>query len=213
MLTRRNISIIAALAAGLVVGCQAPSAHAQWTGCGVGAMGIVTSGLVTDGGPVGLGVIGPSAGGLIDCNYRTGAFVVGGEASYRIFMGDLDKIGLKSEYGATGRLGVLVSPTSLLYAHGGYFWNDSDFGNFNSWKIGLGNEFRVPNSPIYLDLRASYVTHDLGDIHPSLVQLDSNALEVMAAIKFRFGPGAFGGKGEVIDTTVPCDPKFANCKR
>lgn len=213
MLTRKNISIIAALAAGIVVGCQAPSAHAQWTGCGVGALGAFTAAVATEGDPIGLGTIAPSAGALVNCDYKAGAFVIGGEATYRYFMGDMKQIGFNTDWGVNGRVGVLLSPTSLLGVRGGWGQIDTDYGNLSNWRVGLFNEFRIPNSPIYLDLRADYVTYNLGDLNHHLDTVDANALEVGIALKVKLGPGAFGGKGEVIDTTVPCDPKFANCKR
>ena len=210
MLKFKHISV-AGVALFAALSFASSNAQAQWTGCGVGAFAGITSGLVSTGGPVGLGADGPQAGGLINCDYRAGAFVMGAEASYMYFFGDLDKLGLNNDWTLTGRLGVLVNPQSLLYAHVGWGQLDVDvLGKVNHWGVGFGNEFRIPNSPLYFDMRYAYLTYDVDKWSPTL---DANAHQVWAILKLKFGPGAFGGKGPVFDTETgkKCDPKMANC--
>ncbi len=203
------------------------SAAAQWTGCGAGAGGAfqmveaAPSGLPL---PIGLGFQGEKAGLTLNCDYRMQAFVLGGEVNYDWFFGDANTVGAKDELSVMGRLGVLTSPANLLYVTAG--WGRTDFNpsfiptsfKVDSWKIGIGDEFRIPNSPMYLDLRATYSRYDETDLKiPSgVLQIDS--LEAGARLKIKFGPGMFGGSGASIfsnesDPAPPCDPKLAGCKK
>ena len=211
MLKFKHISV-AGFALFAALGFSGSNAQAQWTGCGAGVFGgIVDANLGPLGPNVDLSSQGQLAGITLNCDYRVQAFVLGAFAEYAWLFGDLEKLGAQTDFTLGGRVGVLISPTSLLYAHAG--WGQSDIkgiGTLENIKLGLGNEFRIPNSPIYLDMRYSYVMFDDSKI-PSSVDLDAHVFRL--GLNLKFGPGAFGGKGAVFDTETgkKCDPKMANC--
>ncbi len=194
-------------------------AHAQWTGCGAGAgASFLMAELAPIGSPVGFGTQGEKAGVTLNCDYRMQAFVVGAEVNYDWFFGDLNTLGAKDELSVMGRLGVLTSPANLLYIGAG--WGRADFGSVkvDSWKLALGDEFRIPNSPMYLDLRATYSRYDETDISPYLSGARADSLEAGARLKVKFGPGMFGGNGGVlftneVDPPAPVDPKMAPSRK
>jgi hypothetical protein len=181
-------------------------AHAQWTGCGFGAGAAMFMTQAEVASPVSIGTDGQKAGVTLNCDYRAGAFVFGGEFNYDWVFGNASTVGVENDFSALGRLGVLTSRDNLLYAVAGWGRSDVTFGSTNlqvdSWRIGLGDEFRIPNSPAYLDMRLLYVTHDEKDISPSLTGLKINSLEAGLRLKFKFGPGMFGGSGPLFTNEV-----------
>ena len=205
----------------LVVGSLfAPAiAQAQWNGCGGGIYGAFLDGNVEIASPVSLSAQGQKAGVTLNCDAKLQAFVLGAEVDYGKVLGDLHDLGVKTDLTLTGRFGVLINQGSLLYAHAGWSRLDTDFGKMDGWKLGLGNEFRVPNSPVYLDLRYTYASYDLKDLIPSAPNTDTFSHEFRLGLKVKFGPGMFGGTGKLIvaddNDHVPeiCDPKLANCKK
>lgn len=207
---------IVGLAAFAAFGASAARSDAQWIGCGVGVGGSILFGELSAGGPVGLGTNGQKAGGTFNCDYRMQAFVVGAEINYDWAFGDIETLGVKTDLSVLGRLGVLTSSANLLYVGAG--WGQTDVGpRIDSWRIALGDEFRIPNSPMYMDLRATYIRYDESDAGlPGSVKLES--LEAGARLKFKFGPGMFGNSGPLFDSgevhpAPACDPKMANCRR
>lgn len=196
---------------GLLV--SAGGAAAQWTGCGVGVGGAVFSGMVESGSPIGIGTQGEKLSTQLNCDYRMQAFVLGGGVNYDFFVGNPKDLGINNDLYLYGRLGVLVNPVDLLYVHGGWTQLDTStpIGEVNGWKMGLGNEFRIPNSPIYFDMRYSYAMYGVKDIlGPSV---DANSHEFRLGLNLKFGPGMFGGKGDLIaldpEPTPYHDPKIA----
>lgn len=205
---------ILAIAFSLLVLTAAPSA-AQWDGCGFGVgaglwMGQADFGL---GGP---GTQGQKVGVSVNCDRKMGAFVAGGEVTYDWFLGDVKDLGASRELGVLGRLGVLTSATNLFYATGGWGQTEAFGKKIDGWKMGLGDEFRIPNSPMYLDLRTVYTSYDATDLGLSNGRT-ANSIETMARLKFKFGPGMFGsGNVFSVEEEAPakvCDPKMANCKK
>lgn len=211
MSNRKLISIAGVAYAALAILSVEP-AKAQWTGCGVGAGGSLTYGLATNGSPVGIGTQGQKAGVSVNCDYRMQAFVVGVEANYDWWFGDAHTLGAKTELSILGRFGVLTNPSNLLYVGAGWGQIDLNSAELNSWKIMFGDEFRIPNSPLYLDLRATYSRYDETDLGFSGPQISS--LEAGARLKVKFGPGMFGGKGPMFTDDQPeprvrsSDPKM-----
>jgi len=205
--------------AGLLV--LAPPAAAQWTGCGAGVHGGLVSGHLDIGAPIGIGSEGQAAGVSLNCDYKMNAFVAGAYAEYDWVFGDLKTVGVNTDTTLGGRLGVLINAGSLLYVHAGWSRLDvSGLDAINGWKVGLGNEFRVPNSPLYLDLRYSYADYDVKDILGPIP--DAHAHTFRLGLNVKFGPGMFGGSGARFATDDPaprvgvapakkCDPKLANC--
>ena len=196
-------------------------AHAQWNGCGVGVGGAFLMGELSGGGPIGIGAQGEKAGLTINCDVKMNAFVAGIETNYDWYFGDVKSIGFQNEWTVLGRLGVLTNNSNLLYAVAGWGRSDVSAGGFNakidSWKIGFGDEFRIPNSPMYLDMRILYSRFDESDLGlPPVAKLDS--LEGGVRLKFKFGPGMFGGKGTIFsnEDEVPVahsDPKISAPKK
>jgi hypothetical protein len=193
------------------------AASAQWTGCGFGVGGSILFAEASAGGPVGLGANGQKAGGTFNCDYKMQAFVAGAEVNYDWTFGDIETLGVKNDFSVMGRLGVLTSPANLLYVGAG--WGQTDVGpKIDSWRIALGDEFRIPNSPMYLDLRMTYIRYDESDVGlPGSVKLES--FEGGARLKFKFGPGMFGNSGPIFESATheevkPCDPKIPpGCRR
>jgi hypothetical protein len=176
-------------------------AAAQWTGCGIGVGGAMQYALagVSD---VGIGASGEKAGLTLNCDMRMTSFVGGIEANYDWFFGGLhDTVGAKDELSILGRLGVLTNNANLLYAVAGWGQTSTnDMGKVGSWRVGLGDEFRIPNSPIYLDMRALYIRYDEGDVCPHCTGLKIDGLEAGVRLKLKFGPGMFGGSGPMFTT-------------
>lgn len=207
------------IAGGLLAICFANPASAQWTGCGIGVTGAMWNGQVSMGGPTDFGTTGERMGGLFNCDYRFQAFVLGAEVSKTWSFGDMNTVGIKDDLGAMGRLGVLITPASLLYAHGDWVRTNVSMGlptnHIDGWGLGIGNEFRIPNSPIYLDLRYTHMFYDVNNIAPPGVKAESDSF--LVALKFKLGPGMFGGGGSIFsnetDPAPPCDPKLAGCKK
>jgi len=206
--------------AGLLLFAQ--PAAAQWTGCGAGVHGgLVVASVDLQPSPFNIGAQGQAAGLAVNCDYKMGAFVGGIHAEYSWIFGDLNTIGVEADTTLGGRLGVLINAGSLLYAHAGWTQLDTKIGDMDGWKIGLGNEFRVPNSPLYLDLRYTYAQYDLSDLAPGAT-VDAEAHTFRIGLNVKFGPGMFGGSGARFATDDPaprvgvapakkCDPKLANC--
>jgi len=183
-----------------------PSANAQWTGCGIGAGGSMLFGEISNGGPVGYGASGEKAGLTVNCDYRMQAFVLGGEVNYDWTFGDLNTLKVNNELSVLARLGVLTNNSNLLY--GAIGWGQLDtsaVGRVNSWKIALGDEFRIPNSPMYADLRVTYTRYNEDDIGISGAKVES--LEGGIRLKLKFGPGMFGNKGDLFMVEEPAPPK------
>ncbi len=181
-------------------------AGAQWTGCGAGVGATYIQGEAAFAGPVGIGSQGQKAGLTVNCDYRMQAFVVGAEVNYDWFFGDLHTLGAKTELSVLARFGVLTNQSNLLYLGAGWGNTDIGFAKVDSWKLAIGDEFRIPNSPIYLDLRATYTRYDETDISPGLAGLKVDSLEAGARLKVKFGPGMFGGSGSRFATDEP-EPK------
>jgi opacity protein-like surface antigen len=218
----KSIRTIVLSASLLVLGTPA---FAQWTGCGLGAGGSMLFLNADAGGPVGMSSTGEKAGLTLNCDYRMGAFVVGGEANYDWAFGRINDLGAKDELSLLGRLGVLTNKDNLLYVVAGWGQADVQFlggsnMKVNSWKIGLGDEFRIPNSPIYLDMRALYSKYDEGDVCKGPcpgVNIDS--LEAGIRLKLKFGPGMFGQGGPMFTSEdypaagAGSDPKLSAPKK
>ena len=185
-------------------------AAAQWTGCGAGIHGAMANANLTAGGPIGISSQGQTAGVEVNCDYKAQAFVFGAFVEYDKVFGDLEKLGVKTDLTVGGRAGILFNAHSLLYLHGG--WTQLDVGpKLDGIKLGLGNEFRIPNSPIYMDLRYTYAIYDVQDLGaPSTV--DANAHIFRLGAKLKFGPGMFGQKGPMLADDPPevvgSDPKI-----
>lgn len=209
-----KLRTLAIAAVALVVSFGQSSA--QWNGCGVGIGGAFLMGELSGGGPVGIGSQGEKAGLTINCDVKMNAFVAGIETNYDWYFGDVKTLGFQNELSVLGRLGVLTNNSNLLYAVAGWGRSNASFGSndfkVDSWKIGFGDEFRIPNSPMYLDMRILYSRFDESDLGlPPAAKLDS--LEGGVRLKFKFGPGMFGGKGTIFSSEEdPAPPAHSDPK-
>jgi len=195
-------------------------ASAQWDGCGMGVGGAFLMGELSGGGPVGIGTQGEKAGVTLNCDKKMQAFVAGIETNYDWYFGDAKSIGAQNELSVLGRLGVLTNNANLLYAVAGWGRTSVSMGGndakIDSWKLGFGDEFRIPNSPIYMDMRVLYSRFDESDLAlPPSAKMDS--LEGGVRLKIKFGPGMFGQSGSIFSNEVepapPVDPKMAPSKK
>ncbi len=182
-------------------------ASAQWSGCGLGVAGAIWDGnLSPTGSPVALSTDAQKAGVSVDCNAKYQAFVFGAELGYDWILGNAKDLGFENELFAIGKVGVLISPASNLYALAGWGRLSHSSFDMDGWKLGIGNEFRVPNSPMYLDLRYTYTIWDVSDVGIPSSASDANSHEVRLGVKFRFGPGMFSNSGSIFADTEP-EPK------
>lgn len=204
-LRRLTISAFAALAA--LAFCE--PAKAQWTGCGAGVHGGLVVGALDVPGPIDIGSNGQAAGVSINCDYRMNVFVAGAFAEYDWIFGDLKTVGVKNDTTFGGRLGILINAGSLLYTHAGWSRLNTTIGDIDGWKLGLGNEFRVPNSPMYLDLRYTYSRYDISDFAPP--GIDANTQTFRVGLNLKFGPGMFG-KGPLFTTEDETKARSADPK-
>lgn len=179
---RWAVALIAATAAIIAVMTlaifSAHEAKAQWTGCAIGGFG--GHGAVTSNS--GDGISGHLAGVSVGCDLKIERFVVGAEASYGWIFGDLKKEGAATQMDVMARAGFLVTPAALLYAHGGWGRMDAGSEHVNAWKAGLGSEFKVPERPLFLDLRWTHGFWD--DTGPDTVRSD----EFRLGFKIKLGP-------------------------
>ncbi len=169
---------------------SAPAAKA-WTGCAFGGFGTHVAGLAVDSGdPYGYGANGQVMGVLVGCDIKFNQkFVAGAEVAYGWVSGDLGTLGIDTDLTITGRAGWLVTPAALLYGHGGWARLEGGGDHINGYKFGAGAELKVPENPIYIDLRYSRGIWDVPGI-PSTVDVTSDEFRV--GLKFKFGAGLPG---------------------
>ena len=207
------ISFFLAIATALViVSAFIPKAKADepttgFTGCGIGAYGAFVTGGVDAGGGFLIGTEGQMAGLTANCDLKTGKGVIGLGIDYGKAFGNLDKIGLNAEISPWARAGYLVNKDVLVYGVGAWSRLDTDFGNIDGFKFGGGIEFKLPDSPMFIDLRAMRGFYS--DALSSGYDLESTVVELRATWKFgpKEMPSIF-----TDEVAKPCDKKMANCK-
>jgi len=200
------------LAAMVAIGFSAPEASASgrtWSGCGVGGNLGMTAGQVSAGGPIGIGSSGPAIGVTGFCDVRYSNFVVGAEANYDWFYGDLSTLGVNNDLTLGGRAGFLTNGETLLYGHLGWTQIDTTLGKFNGYKIGPGIEFKLPGTPLYGDMRYSYASYDT-----KTPGIDAEVHTFRFGVKLKFGPGGFDKpfSDEVAKAKPGCDAKRGDCR-
>jgi len=206
-----------AMIAGGLLALSAVTAQAGWTGCRLGALAGAQA-MITDvsGGTTvpgisgqidGLGASSGQAGLLAGCDMQVGAFVVGVGADYA--WGDADWKTSLAAFGNTwsvgARAGYLVTPTTLLYATGGYTRAQMDditvaLNGVNAitfsvpdpqgWFAGLGFEAMVmPNVSIGLSYR--FTRFDTQNVSlaplPAALDLDMDSHVARLELSYRFG--------------------------
>lgn len=199
------------LAAMVAIGFSSPSwaSGRTWSGCGVGGNLGMTAGQVSAGGPIGIGSSGPAIGVTGFCDVRYSNFVVGAEANYDWFYGDLSTLGVNNDLTLGGRAGFLTNGETLLYGHLGWTQIDTTLGKFNGYKIGPGIEFKLPGTPLYGDMRYSYANYDT-----KTPGIDAEVHTFRFGVKLKFGPGGFDKpfSDEVAKAKPGCDAKRGDCR-
>ena len=207
------ISLIAGLACATIFAVQ--PASAQFSGCGAGVFAGGTIGTLSAGGPGGLSADGWSPGITGECGWKFGAMYLGAGADYSWQYGDLEKLGLKNDLTIFGKAGVVVTNTTMLYAHAGRAWLSTSGPDVHAWKLGIGSETKLGLTPTYLDLRYTYMIVDEKDLGlPPSIDVTGHSFRV--GLNFKFGPGMFGGKGPIFSNedyaSKGCDPKIQKCR-
>jgi outer membrane immunogenic protein len=140
---------------------------------------------IPDGSPIGIASDGQSAGVAGGCDYQIDKMVVGGEVSYAWMFGSLSDIGVDTDLTVTGRAGYLITPETLLYGHGGWTRVSGTGFDIDGYKAGLGGEFRLPGSQMYLDARWTHAWMNEGDVGaPSALNIASDEFRLGLKIKF-----------------------------
>ncbi|MGP0090774.1 MAG: outer membrane protein [Xanthobacteraceae bacterium] len=220
--TATSIAMVAtASAADLAV--KAPTPAWNWTGCYVGASvggassRIATSDVTTTpptdtGTSYDPGVVG---GGQVGCDVQAGRWVIGVEGEFGA--GNIGGSAINGATGfsieskirwlatATGRLGFLFAPGTLLYARGGGAWSrdsleidipppplSTAIDSRSGWTVGAGIEQRFWANV------SGFVEFNYADFGSRTVQfspvfphsIDENIQEVLVGLNFRFGGDA-----------------------
>lgn len=183
----------------------APQGYVKyWQGCGGGIHGAGVIGEAAAFKNVAPAANGELAGVHVVCDLQmghgTGALVLGVEGNLDTVAGDLHSLGANWAWGGGARAGVLVTPSSLLYAHGGWRRLETDtivtspplvkpvtsFSKLDGWVGGAGIELRLPTQmPFFVDTRYSYVSY--GD--PAGVSgADLHSHELRVGFTWKFGP-------------------------
>lgn len=159
---------------------QGPKASG-WTGCHVGAFGSQVSGPSI----LGIGTTGQLAGVAVGCDVKLEKFVVGTEVSYAKAFGDMSSVsimggGIDTDLTVMGRIGYLVTPSLLPYAHADWVRLSGGGDHVDGYKYGVGLEFKLPERPVALDLRYSH------GILNTDTPVDITTDEIRLGVKFRF---------------------------
>lgn len=204
---RLKMLVLAAVAA---VGFSSPSwaSGRTWNGCGVGGNLGMAAGMISAGGPIGIGSTGPTIGVTGFCDVRYSNFVAGVEANYDWFYGDLSTLGVNTDLTLGGRAGALLNSEALVYGHLGWTQIDTSLGKFNGYKLGPGIEFKLPGTPLYADARYSYAVYDT-----KVPGIDAETHTFRFGVKLKFGPGGFEKPfADEKPAKVPCDSKRGDCR-
>jgi len=185
-----------------------PLAAAPWTGFYLGATYGAGFGEIRNESFAGTarldqsGGIGTVFGGY---NWQIGAMVVGLEADLglgnlegsQVLAGGFKPTSSLNALGSVrGRAGVLLTPSLMAYATGGFAWSDFDLRGangvlasqtFSGYQLGAGLEFLVSQR---LSLRLEYIYTDLGKEHVSHGGVsqtwDPDFQTVRAGLSFKF---------------------------
>lgn len=209
---------------GLVALCAAAiysvqPAKAQFSGCGAGVFGGGTIGTASIAPiPFDFALSGWAPGVTAECGWKFGQMYLGAGAEYSWQKGDLDAL-VKNDLTVFAKAGVIVTNTTMIYAHAGWSRLSTIGPDVDGWKVGLGSETKLGNTPLYLDLRYTYAIYDADDISPGLGSVvDLNSHNFRVGFNVKLGPGMFGQKGPMFVnedyTSHGCDPKIdKGCKK
>lgn len=133
---------------------SAPAAKAQNAfGCAFGGFGTQFSGPEV----IGIGTTGQLAGASFGCDVAVQKIVIGGEVSYAWVFGDAnDLLGIDNDLTIMGRLGYMLTLTIMPYIHADWARASGGGGHVDGTKYGAGLEFKLGDSPLWVDARYSH---------------------------------------------------------
>jgi len=158
-----------------------------WTGCFAGVFGgYATASAIPDGSPVGFSTNGQVAGFSGGCDKQFGQMVVGGEGGYGWVFGKASDLGVDNQLTLTARAGYLIGDNALLYGHGGWVrTSGTGIPDVDGWNAGLGGEFRLPGSAMFLDARWTHTWFNESDLGaPSNISIGADEFRLGLKIKF-----------------------------
>lgn len=186
-INQRNRHQPTAAPANVVETYTAPARSAWGTGCGVGIHGSWVNADLDTGSPITLSSTGRLVGLEGFCDAVWNNFLIGAFASYDWVYGDLHTIGVDNVLTVGGRFGYVIQGVSLLYGHAGWVQADgSGIPDTTGIKFGLGLETKLPNAPVYVDLRVSRSIYD-GAVGPMDVDADEIRLGLRYKLDFLSG--------------------------
>jgi hypothetical protein len=151
-------------------------------GCGAGvSLGWTNADLELPGSPINIGANGARIGGRLLCDWQFQAFIIGAWVDLDKQYGDLNTIGVRTEWSAGGKVGMAVSQSATVYSHAGWYRADGGFGHVDGLGYGVGSTLRLAGSPFELDLRWTHKTYD--NVLSS--GLDVNADEFKASLIYK----------------------------
>lgn len=182
-----NWIYLALAGAGIVVAAYMfkPAPAKAFTGCGVGIGASLVTASIDFGAPVDISSSGQQLDieGRCSAKMGTSPIIMGAFVNYGHVFGDLKTVGVESQLNVGGTLGVLVNPGAHVYTH--LAWARAEvngLGSLDGWKFGPGIEVKIPNSPLYLDMRYAYGIWDVSDFTTA----DARSQEVRLGLVWRF---------------------------
>lgn len=149
-----------------------------------GAIDVSTSGLI--------------GGGGVLCDWKFQGFVVGAFGRYEFTSADGSLAGLKIDskglWTAGLRGGVLINPSTLLYAFGGVAGSDMNLATFKDntfgYAFGAGAEFALPVPNLSAKIEYQQTIFDTENVGPLAVDPVSHVGRV--GLVYRFSGSIFG---------------------
>lgn len=158
-----------------------PKAAKSWTGVGLGVHTSWQTGALDLGGPINIGVEGPTLGASAIAMVQLQQLVVGAEISYNHFFGDPKTIGGNYDMAATLIGGVSMGNVLPYLCVSPLARVETDFGHSDGFGVCGGVMWRPESSKIVYDIRAERRTFDdfLGsgaDVHINSVRIGGKYL-------------------------------------
>jgi hypothetical protein len=202
------VAAVAAAAAMVFATFASTQAKAQWSGCGIGAQAAWAVAQLDTGTPIGISSEGLVPSAIVNCDAKLGdsPLVVGVFASYGYALGDLKTIGANTDLSVGGRAGVALG-NAMPFLSASWSRIDTDGGNTDGFKVGLGLEVTLPGAPGWS--MAGIVERGMYDDFLGS-GLDVNTTSATLRLSYKFFQKA--PLSIFDDAPAPCDPKFANCK-
>lgn len=129
-----------------------------WSGCALGAY----VGVLPDGSMLGV---------TSNCDVQNGKAVVGLLLSYGASTDYLKGGDRATDLTVGGRVGYLLWPSALVYGLAAWSRLNDEATHIDGYKLGGGVEVRLPDSPIFIDMRATRGWYDSAAVEVNEVRL------------------------------------------